>query len=122
MSVYDPRDVEAIEKAFSGISIKEQVYEMAMRRVKAEAVAMIREEGDERLKGLDDTDLESLWREWSTVSACASFLMPTPTGVEAFVAWATTAPYQRYHKENKALACSRCGKVLNKAGECICCD
>lgn len=105
---------EEMEKALAKVNVKDSLFDLAMRVVIAETIAMIREEGDERLKPLSDVALERLWREWSRLSSSASFLTPSPGGVEAFVVWATTAPYQ-FHlnkpKDIDSCTCSFCGRI-----------
>jgi hypothetical protein len=45
-----------------------------------------------RLNRLSQNQVCDLYREWSSITANAGWLAPSPIGISSFVEWATTAP------------------------------
>jgi hypothetical protein len=50
------------------------------------------EKAGSRLNWLSNSHICDLYREWSSITANAGWLAPTPCGISSFVEWATTAP------------------------------
>lgn len=61
---------------------------------KQKTIAMIRE-CDGRLSSKTDDELACLYREWSSVTASAGWLLHSDRGIKAFYEWATVAPCDR---------------------------
>jgi len=50
------------------------------------------EKAGSRLNGLSQSHVCDLYREWSSITANAGWLVPSAHGISSFVEWATTPP------------------------------